>query len=75
MRSHVNRTDLSQCSAKQASISVCTDIKFAMLALKTYVGDSKINSAKKLPPMGIELGTSSHSNLVDLKHPKIVVFC
>ena len=27
------------------------------LAIKAYIGRSKINSAKKLPPVGIELGT------------------
>ena len=35
----------------------CT--KLAVLALKTYVGDSKIQFTKILPPMGIELGTNS----------------
>ena len=29
----------------------------SMLAIKTYAGKSKINSAKKLPPVGIEPGT------------------
>ena len=34
-------------------------IKLAMLALKAYVEEAKINSAKKLPPVGIEFGTST----------------
>ena len=28
--------------------------KLAMLAIKSYIGKSKIKSAKKLPPVGIE---------------------
>ena len=31
--------------------------KLAVLAIKAYVGKSKIDSAKKLPPVGIEPGT------------------
>ena len=36
--------------------SLCT--KLATLAIKACVGKIKINSAKKLPPLGIEPGTS-----------------
>ena len=58
----------SQYSYEYATVTVidgCFSLEFSLkemimttLVIKDYIGESKINSAKKLPPVGIEHGTS-----------------